>query len=242
MADRFYLNCPLVVGPIELGGAEAHHLAAVCRLRPGDQVYLFNGDGRQYVARIASANRDLVKLEISAVESPDRELPIGIQVAAPVPKGDRAQFLVEKLTELGVTSFVPLGTHRSVIHPGSGKLEKLRRYVIEASKQCGRNVLLSVEPPADWLSYCGRADLPATRIVAHRGGSDRFPPLREDAVLAVGPEGGFAEDEIGTARKAGWRVVDLGPRTLRIETAAILLASWAVRAAPSDQAEDEQSK
>jgi 16S rRNA (uracil1498-N3)-methyltransferase len=229
MADRFYLNCPLAPGPIELLGAEAHHLAMVCRLHAGDQVYLFNGDGHQYRARIVSVTRHLVNLEVSVVESPARELPIRVQVAAPIPKGDRAQFLIEKLTELGVASFVPLGTHRSIVHPGQGKLEKLGRHVIEASKQCGRNVLLRVEPQADWSTHCRRDDLPAAKFLGHPCGKDPFPRTNRDIALAVGPEGGFTQEEMEMAREAGWGIVDLGPRVLRIETAAILLASWAFR-------------
>ena len=77
------------------------------------------------------------------------ELSDRLEVAAPLPKGDRAQFLVEKLTELGVTSFVPLKTARSVVEPREAKREKLQRYVIEASKQCGRNVLMRIEPPSE---------------------------------------------------------------------------------------------
>src|SRR5579872_6289798 len=149
MAERFYVNCDLQPGPILLQGAEAHHLATVCRLRPGDAVCLFNGDGRQYPARVAEVGRRAVALEVEAVEAPPRELPFRLEVAAPLPRGDRAQFLLEKLTELGVTDFVPLATARSVVHPREAKLEKLERHVIEASKQCGRNVLLRVAAPAD---------------------------------------------------------------------------------------------
>jgi 16S rRNA (uracil1498-N3)-methyltransferase len=232
MADRFYLNCPLVPGPVELRGPEAHHLAVVCRLHVDDPVYLFNGDGNQYPARIVSVSRRLVRLEVLGVESPIREPLIRVHVAAPVPKGDRAQFLIEKLTELGVESFVPLETERSVIDPRGGKLEKFERSVVEASKQCGRNVLLEILPKADWSTYCRRDGLPATKVVAHPGGSSRLPPLSKDIVFAVGPEGGFTDEEITLAQATRWHIVDLGPRMLRIETAAILLASWALMQAP----------
>src|SRR5437868_6295910 len=161
MADRFYINAPLGLGPVRLSGPEAHHLAVVCRLRAGDRVYLFNGDGREYRAVIAAADKRQVVLEVEAADAPPRELPFSLEVASPLPKGDRAQFLLEKLTELGVTTFVPLRTRRSVVHPGEGKRGKLERYVIEASKQCGRNVLLQVAPLASWSEYCQRADLPA---------------------------------------------------------------------------------
>src|SRR5436309_2835197 len=153
MSERFYLNLPLHPGVVELTGAEAHHLAAVRRLRPGDAVCLFNGDGREYPAEVVEVGRRHVALRVLRADAPPHERPSRLEVAAPLPKGDRAQFLVEKLTELGVTSLVPLRTSRSVVHPGDAKREKLERYVIEASKQCGRNVLLEIKPLTDWPTY-----------------------------------------------------------------------------------------
>jgi 16S rRNA (uracil1498-N3)-methyltransferase len=234
MAERFYVNCPLSVGPVEVTGPEAHHMAAVCRLRPGDAVCLFNGDGRQYPAAVVSVARRAVALQITAVETPQRELGFRLEVAAPVPKGDRGQFLVEKLTELGAKTFVPLRTRRSVVHPGETRLEKLQRYVIEASKQCGRNVLMQVEPLADWANYRGIGGLPAVKILADPSGTETIADERwgkpidaEGVALAVGPEGGFEEEEVAAARAAGWHVMSLGPRVLRVETAALVLAAWA---------------
>jgi 16S rRNA (uracil1498-N3)-methyltransferase len=227
MAERFYVNCELKPGPVLLQGAEAHHLAAVCRLRPGDAVCLFNGDGRQYPARVEAVGRRDVTLEVLAVESPARELPFRLEVAAPLPRGDRAQFLLEKLTELGVTSFVPLRTARSVVHPRETKLDKLQRHVIEASKQCGRNTLLRVRPMVEWSVFCRSVELPERRMLGHPGGESKWEDMENapgrDTVAAVGPEGGFTDDEVALARAASWRLLDLGPRILRVETAAIAL-------------------
>src|SRR5205823_11989284 len=162
-------------------------------------------------------------LEVTGRETPARELAFRLEIAAPLPKSDRGDFLIEKLTELGVTRFVPLQTARSVVHPRATKLDRLQRAVIEASKQCGRNVLMQVDLLTNWNDYLGRDDLPAQRVVAHPGGA---PWLRTagDIALAVGPEGGFTDDEIAAAVAAGWRTMGLGPRTLRVETAAIVLA------------------
>ena len=234
MAERFYVNCPLGPGPVELRGPEAHHLSTVCRLRAGDRVCLFNGDGRQYPADVVTVARRAVTLQVVAVEMPPRELGFRLEVAAPLPKGDRGQFLVEKLTELGVTVFVPLRTRRSVVHPGETRREKLQRYVIEASKQCGRNVLMEVGPLADWADYCAGGALPGVKAVAHPGAAQTIADERwrqtisaEGVAVAVGPEGGFAEEEVAAARDAGWQVLSLGPRVLRVETAALVLAAWA---------------
>src|SRR5439155_2380523 len=138
-----------------------------------------------------------VDFEILERATPQRELPYHLVVAAPLPKGDRAQFLVEKLTELGATRFVPLATARSVIHPSEAKLEKLERYVIEASKQCGRNVLLAVEPLAEWQEYCRREALPPRKVLADPAGEMVGPSATSmGTALAVGPEGGFTFEEV----------------------------------------------
>jgi 16S rRNA (uracil1498-N3)-methyltransferase len=224
MAERFYVNCPLQVGAeVELTGPEAHHLAGVMRARAGDVVDLFCGDAREYRAEVTDVAKRTVSLRVLAVAAPQRELDFRLIVAAPLPKGDRAQFLVEKLTELGVMEFVPLRTRRSVVHPGDAKWEKLQRQVIEASKQCGRNVLMTVAPLANWESWCIRNDLPRSRLVAHPGGS--AVPRGGDVVVAVGPEGGFMDEEVRVAVAAGWREVGLGTRILRVETAALALAA-----------------
>jgi 16S rRNA (uracil1498-N3)-methyltransferase len=122
-----------------------------------------------------------------------------------------------------VTDFVPLRTARSVVHPRDA--DKLRRHVIEASKQCGRNVLMRVAPVSDWKDYATSPDLPALRLLAHPGGEAIAPRGRADAACGVGPEGGFTAEEVALAREAGWRVVSLGNRTLRVETAALLMAA-----------------
>jgi 16S rRNA (uracil1498-N3)-methyltransferase len=259
MAERFYANCPLVPGPIQLDGAEAHHLAGVRRFRVGDAVVLFNGDGAEYPATVTEVAKRSVVLEISERRQTSVEVGRPVEVAAPLPKGDRTAFLIEKLTELGVTSFVPLRCERSVIDPGVGKLEKLERAVVEASKQCGRNTLMRIEPPIDWRAYVVvRGDvmsyLAAPSPPGFAGGEGRgeggqylsrnpdllgfavppsaptpLPPQsrgeRGEVRLAVGPEGGFTAAEIAAALDARWRRVSLGPRILRVETAAMVLAA-----------------
>jgi 16S rRNA (uracil1498-N3)-methyltransferase len=236
MSQRYYTPSPLALGPFCLEGAEAHHLAGVSRVRPDDLVCLFNGDGQEYQAIVKGASRRQVRLEIMAISSPHRELDFVLEVAAPLPKGDRCHFLVEKLTELGVTRFVPFQSLYRGIRRRRDRPEKLERYVIEASKQCGRNKLMKIEGPTDWQTFCTRAALPWHRFLAHPGrtgssdGAKRVTGLPADRsagiALAVGPEGGFTSEEVAAAVESGWRVVDLGPRMLRVETAALVLAAW----------------
>jgi 16S rRNA (uracil1498-N3)-methyltransferase len=232
MADRFYVNCPLGPGLVQIDGPEAHHLAAVRRLGAGDAICLFNGDGCEYPAVVEAVQRRQVTVHVTSVQSPKREPGMRLEIAAPVPKGDRAQFLIEKLTEIGATTFVPLRTRRSVVHPHDAKIEKLERYVIEACKQSGRNTLVQIRPLVDWETYCRLPDLPEQRFVAHPGG-EVADPRPGDIALAVGPEGGFVDQEVAAARAAGWRVVSLGPRMLRVETAALVLATLATFSNPA---------
>ena len=218
MADRFYTPFPLATGDVSLDGPEAHHLVGVRRFAPGDRVVLFNGDGHDYPAEVVGVGKRSVTLAVADGVRVDRERPHELTVATALPKGDRADFLVEKLTELGVARFVPLVTARSVVQPKLTAVEKFERAVIEASKQCGRNRLMRVDPPQPWAQFLRRDDLPADRLVLHTADAGPLTPATGPRVVAVGPEGGFTPDEVAAA--VGWRTVSLGPRVLRVETAA----------------------
>ncbi|HJZ54599.1 MAG TPA: RsmE family RNA methyltransferase [Gemmataceae bacterium] len=224
MSDRFFTPDPLSPGEYVLTGAEAHHLASVRRFAPGDRLTLFNGDGHDYPAEVVSTDRKRALLNVLASVAVDRELPFPLVVGSALPKGDRGDFLIEKLTELGVTRFVPLVTTRCVVVPKETVVRKLGRAVIEASKQCGRNRLMSVSAPLTWEQFVRLADLPVCRHVLHTGPGLAMlagSPEGSAVAVAVGPEGGFTQGEIETAIAAGWRLASLGPRVLRVETAAI---------------------
>jgi 16S rRNA (uracil1498-N3)-methyltransferase len=231
MSERFYINWPLCPGPIEMTGPEARHLATVCRLRAGDELCLFNGDGHEYPARVVETAKKSVRLEVLGMATPTRELAFSLEIAAPLPKRDRDQFLVEKLTELGVTTYVPLLCRRAVVRPGDGKIGKLERYVIEASKQCGRNTLMRIGDPVEWATYIERGESTEKRLVAHPSTKTWRGQMASGSGgvrCAVGPEGGFTDEEIALATANGWQAVSLGPRILRIETAAIFMAAIAL--------------
>ncbi len=224
MADRFYTADELGPGEYVLTGPESHHLATVCRITAGAHVVLFNGNGHDYPAEVTSVSKRCVTLNVLACEPADRELPFPLVVASALPKGDRADFLIEKLTELGVTRFVPLVTTRTVVQPKASAVEKFTRAVIEASKQCGRNRLMAVDPPRRWSGLLALPELPAQRLILHTGPDlteMRAAAGRDGAMVAVGPEGGFTSEEVAEARAKGWTAASLGPRVLRVETAAL---------------------
>lgn len=227
MAERFFTSDSLGPGEYQLVGAEAHHLAAVRRFVPGDRITLFNGSGNEYAAEILSATRKSVTLNILSATHVDRELPFALVVASALPKGDRADYLIEKLTELGVTRFVPLVTARSVVIPKETAVAKFTRGVIEASKQCGRNHLMVIDPPVEWTDFLARPDCPESRFLFHTSADNSGMALSFGAAVAVaiGPEGGFTAEEVSAATRTGWTVASLGPRVLRVETAAVAAAA-----------------
>lgn len=227
MADRFYTPKPLTPGDFVLEGPEAHHLATVRRHRVGDRVVLFNGNGNEYPAEVIAIDRRSVSLAILAFEARKWELGFPLLLASALPKGDRADFLIEKLTELGVARFVPLITERSIVSPKESKVEKFERQVIEASKQCGRNVLMAIDPPQSLPQFLRRNDFPPLRFVLH---TDPNPgrlsaPKVEGAAVMIGPEGGWTDEEMILANSHGWQVVSLGRAVLRVETAAVAAAA-----------------
>jgi 16S rRNA (uracil1498-N3)-methyltransferase len=221
MADRFHTPHEIGLGEFALDGPEAHHLATVRRGAVGETIMLFNGDGAEYEAEIIAVGKRTVTLHVRQRREANREREHKITIAAAMPKGDRGDFMIEKLTEVGVARFVPLITERSVVVPKSSRLESLRRSVIEASKQCGRNVLMEIAEAVKWSEFAKRDDLPARRVLFHPDG-EPFAAVDGDAVFAIGPEGGFTEEEVN---ERGWSRASLGPRILRVETAAIAVAT-----------------
>jgi 16S rRNA (uracil1498-N3)-methyltransferase len=230
LADRFFCPDPPVDGRIVIRGDEARHLTRVRRLGPGDRVEIF--DGRSPTARpaeVRAVSGSWVELEVVGEPIRGREPSRPITLAVAVPKGERFDWLVEKAVEVGVARLVPLVTERSVVDPRASKLEKQRRAVVEASKQCGRNRLMAIDPPTPLADHL-RDESSPVRLLAHPEGLSPgdWPAIgREGTAIAVGPEGGFTEREVEAARAAGWALASLGPTILRIETAAIVAAALA---------------
>lgn len=239
MTQRYFIETPITGDEASVVDAEAHHLAHVMRVKVGAEVTLFDGSGQEFLAEVVKVGRSEVKCAIRSREVVDRELKREITLASALPRGDRQKWLIEKATELGVRRFVPLRTHRAVVQPDAGACTRLRRAVVEASKQCRRNVMMEIAPAADVATYVAEADREALRIL----GKPESPrsltelartPLPEATkiVLLVGPEGGFTAEEEAAALACGWEGINLGPRILRIETAAALLCGWAALTEP----------
>src|SRR5262245_49632888 len=150
MSERFFSTTPITGDRATLDGPEAHHLLHVMRARVGDTVTLFDDSGDEFAAEIASLGRSDAAVRILERRTVSRKLPFALTIGVALPKGDRQKWLVEKLTELGATTLFPLETTRGVAQPTAGALDRLRRSVIEAAKQCGRNRLMKISEPQNW--------------------------------------------------------------------------------------------
>jgi 16S rRNA (uracil1498-N3)-methyltransferase len=232
MADRYFVETAIQGDRALLLGTEAHHLAHVMRARPGVEVVLFDGSGAQFSAKVERVGRAEVELAVLARHEVDRELAVAITLGVPLPKGDRQRWLVEKAVELGVARLAPLATERSNDRETPATLKRLSRAVIEASKQCGRNRLMAIDPVAELSSFVAALAPTALGLIAQLGG----PPLddltlavggipRHEIRLLIGPEGGWTDAELELAAAAGWRAVGLGQRILRVETATLALVA-----------------
>jgi 16S rRNA (uracil1498-N3)-methyltransferase len=212
-------------------GPDHRHLARVLRVRTGDPVTLFDGAGVEVAARVGRVGRTEVELLLGE----RREGGAAGSTAAPivlltaVPRGGRMDLLVQKTSELGVGRIVPLLTARSVARPEAGRRVRWEKIAREAARQCGRSDVPVVDDPISIESALGSTALPARRFALWEGEHGRSlgatlaeTPGPAATALLVGPEGGLTAVEVEVARAAGFVPVGLGPRILRVETAAIV--------------------
>ena len=239
---RVYVETVLSPGAIvELPRETASHLAKVLRARGGDPIILFGGDGREYAGAVESVRGSRVTASVGNGAEVDRESPLAITLVQCVPRGDRMDFIVQKATELGVTRIVPVLSQRSVVRLDAAQAESKaahwRAVVVNACEQCGRNRLPVIAAPVPLIEYLGSsaagagspaAGSPAARFVLEPDLEAAAAPaaLETAAHIAVGPEGGFGDEELEAFRIAGFRKLWLGPRILRTETAAIAALTW----------------
>lgn len=222
---------------VTLSADEARHLRKVLRLRAGDEVNVFDGEGKEYrglVNEIAgsSARVDLIE----AVEAASPESPLQLTLAVALLKGEKFDLVVQKATELGVRRLISIITTRADVkiksaHDADRKIARWQRIALEATKQCGRALLMKVDKPAlfaDLIKHADHAGGELRLMFSERGGEPLQLELRagqhsRSVTALVGSEGGWTDEEIAQARVAGWEIVTLGGRILRAETAAITI-------------------
>jgi 16S rRNA (uracil1498-N3)-methyltransferase len=227
---RIYVDIALQAGgTAELPVAAAHHLCRVLRLREGDPVVLFNGRGGEYSGRLGETRGAQVRIAGLEFSPMERESPLRLTLAQGISRGERMDYTLQKAVELGISEIVPIWMERSTVKPDPGRDAKRethwRGIVISACEQCGRNRVPVVHSSMNLLDYF--ANTPdGMKFLLHGEAASRLSEFRRDGLasainLLAGPEGGFAPAELAAATQAGFRPVQLGPRVLRTETAAL---------------------
>ena len=244
---RFYAP-PSAFSPnlesVSLASDEARHLRDVLRLQPGDDVYVFDGAGKEFhctVGRSERGQRDRAQLKVLGPTEPARpESPLQLTLAVALLKGEKFDLVVQKATELGVACIVPVVTKHADIRlrdasDATKRVARWQRIALEAAKQSGRAVVPEITSPVAFESLI-QTTTPKTEnagaavqgfMFSERDGESLLEAGKDllaipcSLTALIGSEGGWADEEIADARESGWRIITLGGRTLRAETAAI---------------------
>ncbi len=201
-------------------GDEAHHAVRVKRVREGDQVTLFDGQGlvaRATISALETARRAMsLQVTIDEVHTEPLLQPT-VHILTPVPKGGALEQMIDQLSQVGAASWTPLVTERSERQPRS--LDRLRRTTIESAKQCGRSHLLEIRPA---IPLSDAICLSCDTVVADTQGEMVKSRSTTEVALLVGPEGGWSDDEREQIAQSSACVMRCGPWIMRIETAAVV--------------------
>lgn len=230
--SRFFVPTEAVRGnKILITGEEAHHILDVMRLKALDKVTAFDGTGKEYVGFIKEVKRKALVVEIVQTRMPPDLGRTRITLIQAIPKKDKMDYVVEKSTELGVHSIIPVMTKRTIARwddrKRSKNAERWRRIARESSKQCGRASVPAIEAIKDFDDVVRNSTDYDLAIIAAL--SDDALSLKDaisgfsggKAAIAIGPEGDFTPDEIRKAREANFKLVNLGPRVLKSDTAGL---------------------
>jgi 16S rRNA (uracil1498-N3)-methyltransferase len=226
--SRFYTPMPMRVDDeIELDPQLSHYINNVLRLKQSDPIVLFNGDGNEYTADILSISKKQVVAIVNSQLSMRSESPLNIHLAQGVSKGDRMDFVLQKSVELGVSEITPVITERCAVKLSTErwqkKTEQWQKIIISACEQSGRNVLPILHQPIALNKWLGQTT-EQQKVILTPGSSKYMSSLSRPVQgfrLLIGPEGGLSEQEIYTSEQTGFESVNLGPRILRTETAAL---------------------
>jgi len=218
---------------ITITGENAKYLNSVLRVKRGERFVLFDSEGEHFEVEVASVSKGRVDVDVCASLGVRNEPESGVILAVGLLKGAKMELVIQKAVELGVSAIVPLETRRTVVRE-TRKLERWRKIALEAARQCGRPTPPSVEEPRGLAEYLESAGPSLKGVVFYEG--DGLKPLApgdleagpgKGSIVAVGPEGGFAPDEVELMTSKGLRARTLGSNILRAETAAIVAVTLA---------------
>jgi 16S rRNA (uracil1498-N3)-methyltransferase len=210
---------------VMLASDEARHLREVLRLKAGDEVQVFDGEGKEFRAAVSQARRESAELEIrDEIEAMRQESPLELTLAVALLKGEKFDLVVQKGTELGVSRFIPLITRYADIRlrddaDAAKRIVRWQRIALEAAKQSGRAVVPEITMPVPFASIIREN---SCLMFSERAGRPLDTALETKSINAIiGSEGGWSDEELHQAAAAGVPIVTLGGRVLRAETAAI---------------------
>lgn len=226
---RFFVDEQPENDVLTLRGENAHHAGRVLRLRPGEAVTLCDGRGTDYDCIVEQLEKDTVTCRVQARHLAQTEPKQHLTLFMALPKGDKMEFIVQKAVELGVSEIVPYLSKNCVSRPDKTekKVERWQKIATEAAKQCGRGCLPRVHAVVSAVQAMEQASESETALFfyeneAQTGLRDALAQgVGETVSLVIGPEGGFAPEEVALASEKGLRSVSLGKRILRCETAPI---------------------
>jgi 16S rRNA (uracil1498-N3)-methyltransferase len=225
MRHRIFVD--LIEPRTEVRGDEFHHSIRVVRLRAGEEVELFDREGHAARGVVEAIERERAVI-VAGDPLPSRESPLVMRLAMSVIQLEKFELVLQKATELGVASIVPMETERVEVRREryQGKLERWNKILFEATKQSGRARIPAIEEPASFDDVLARG---GTKILFDADAEPSAEPEAAETAgeitLLIGPEGGWSDDELRRARHRGCRFARLGPRRLRAETAAIVALS-----------------
>ncbi len=229
---RVYFPFPLQSGNlISLDEATSRHLLTVLRLRTGESLQIFNGEGGYYSAKLDSLQKKQALVLVEDFHASQRESPIEIHLGQAISRGERMDLVMQKSVELGVAKITPLMTERCGApmkgERSDNRIQRWQKIVISAVEQCGRCQVPPVYPAETLTQFLAKAE--GLKLICSFTASQielAKTTLSDGKVtLLIGPEGGFSPSEIQQAQQAGFHPLSLGPRILRTETAAIVALS-----------------
>ena len=225
---RVFVDMPLKTGAIlSLPEDAAIHLVRVLRLQEGDTCVLFNGDGNDYPASLLVANKRGVDAQVGAPRPVDNESPLRIALVQGIARGEKMDWILQKATELGVASVLPVQSDRSEVkleaERAVKRLAHWRSVVVSACEQSGRARVPDVAVVQPLSGIAASLASPHRFLLDPEAGDTiaTMQAIEGACVLAVGPEGGWSERDRATLHAAGFKGLRLGPRVLRTETAGI---------------------
>ena len=229
---RFYHSNPLDLNQIIiLDEFSSHHALRVMRVKVDDFLILFNGDGFEYRGRISDINKKTINVEILSKEKNNNESPIIINLFQSISSNEKMDMVIQKATELGVSSIQPIFTSRSTVKLSLDRTKKRlihwRQVAISACEQSGRSKIPTIKSPIEFDQISEGIKTNSLNLLLHPDNLEESSNLPNeysgDINIFIGPEGGFSQDEALLLKKQNCINIQLGPRILRTETAPLAI-------------------